>query len=216
MALTGEAGEKSARGWRAHLWHRLVELVIVFVGVYAAFKLNSYYDDRKDALRRAQLVSWLEQDTRASLADVMESQAKLEKELATFKAALAAKQAPALDVLITAGSDYDTEGKNALLSGGAFNLLSVETIQQINAVEQLMRQAIYLLRHDQQLSDQLILPHRREGWAAFYNPADGQLWPEYRWYPLFLEREIVLAKEVKPEMEKLLQLLAKEKRKRNP
>ena len=211
MVIAADRDGKARRSWWSHLASGLVELVIVFVGVYAAFELNSYYDNRQDAQRRDQLVTWLERDYRESLADFASSGAKLEQKLAAFKAAVAARQTPPLDVLFQASSDYDPQDKNALLSGGAFNLLNVETIQQINKVEQISRQAIYRLRHDQGLSDALILPHLREGWAAFYNPADGELWPEYRWYPLFLEREIALAREIKPEMEKLLRLLEGER-----
>src|SRR5207247_9713299 len=58
--------EKHSRFWRFGRW--VAELVLVFVGVYAAFWLNSYQQHLQDAQRRDQILASLEQQLREGIA----------------------------------------------------------------------------------------------------------------------------------------------------
>ena len=205
-------GDRVTRPWRTRILRRAVELVIVFVGVYAAFLLNSYYDARKEEQRRAQLVDWLIEDYSRNLADLQKDAAALRRENDSFKAEVAAGKTPAPNVLVWATSDYDPTEKTMLLGSGALNLLKVPTLRQLTEVEQLLRQSLFILRHDQQLSDALILPHLGETPSPFFDPVTKQLRPEYAWYQRFFEREIQLEQSLEPQIEKLIQLLKAEKR----
>ena len=204
-------GDRAPATWRTRILRRAVELVIVFVGVYAAFLLNSYYDERKEAQRRAQLVDWLIEDYSRMLAELRKDSVSLARENDSFKAEIAAGKTPAPNVLVWASTDYDPTEKTMLLGSGALNLLKVSTLRQLTEVEATLRQSIFILRHDQQLSDTLILPHLGETPSPFYDPMTKQLRPEYEWYQRFFEREIQLEKSLEPQIEKLIELLKAER-----
>jgi hypothetical protein len=184
------------------------------VGVYAAFLLNSYYDERKEAQRRAQLVDWLIEDYSRMLSDLRKDAASLRQENDNFKTEVAAGRTPQPNVLVWASTDYDPTEKTMLLGSGALNLLKVPTLRQLTTVEQLLRQSVFILRHDQQLSDTLILPHLGETPSPFFDPATKQLRPEYAWYQAFFEREIALEHSLEPQIEKLIEMLKGENLKR--
>jgi len=57
--------EKRSRLSRFGRW--VAELVLVFVGVYAAFWLNNYQQHRQDAERRDQILASLEQQLREGI-----------------------------------------------------------------------------------------------------------------------------------------------------
>src|SRR5207247_1467819 len=57
--------EKHSRFLRFGAW--VAELVLVFVGVYAAFWLNNYQQHRQDAERRDQILAALEQQLREGI-----------------------------------------------------------------------------------------------------------------------------------------------------
>jgi hypothetical protein len=57
--------EKRSRFSRVGRW--VAELVLVFVGVYAAFWLNSYQRHRQDAERRDQILASFEQQLREGI-----------------------------------------------------------------------------------------------------------------------------------------------------
>ena len=57
--------EKRSRLSRFGRW--VAELVLVFVGVYAAFWLNSYQQHRQDAERRDQILASFEQQLREGI-----------------------------------------------------------------------------------------------------------------------------------------------------
>ncbi|SRR6266516_3191379 len=58
--------EKRSRFSRFGRW--IAELILVFVGVYAAFWLNSYQQHLQDAERRDQILASLEQQLREGIA----------------------------------------------------------------------------------------------------------------------------------------------------
>jgi hypothetical protein len=56
--------ERPKHSWKSAIIRRLVELGIVFVGVYAAFALNNHQSHKQERQRRAQINGRL--DSRAS------------------------------------------------------------------------------------------------------------------------------------------------------
>ena len=57
-----------------------------------------------------------------------------------------------------------------MLQSGGFDLLDIETVRDIRAVEGSLRQLLEIARHDQQLSDALILPNLEKPPAVFLRP----------------------------------------------
>lgn len=166
-------------GWRLAQWAG--ELLTVFVGVYAAFTLNAYQAHRQDRQRRAQILDWAQgiySDIRVS---AVQSEAQLRKAKAENERSTAAGEMPPLHVS-TFVSDHDPSDFTSMLQSGGFGLLEIETVRDMRAVEGSIRQLLLLARHDQQLSDALLLPNLGNPPAFFYDPATRQLRPTYAWY----------------------------------
>ncbi len=72
------------------------ELVLVFVGVYAAFWLNNYQQHRQDAERRDQILASLEEQLREGIESGKINRAKQEQKAAEFRRALDAGEMPPL------------------------------------------------------------------------------------------------------------------------
>ena len=78
--------EKRSRLSRVGRW--VAELVLVFVGVYAAFWLNNYQQHRQDAERRDQILASLEQLLRDGIDSNKAAGAKEEKQATEFRRTL--------------------------------------------------------------------------------------------------------------------------------
>src|SRR5206468_5887693 len=75
--------EKRSRFSRFGRW--IAELILVFVGVYAAFWLNSYQQHLQDAERRDQILASLEQQLREGIASGKTNRANEERTAAEFQ-----------------------------------------------------------------------------------------------------------------------------------
>ena len=80
MSRTTEKRSRLSRfgGWVA-------ELILVFVGVYAAFWLSNYQQHRQDAERRDQILASLEQTLREGIESSKTATATEEREAAGFR-----------------------------------------------------------------------------------------------------------------------------------
>src|SRR6266853_2575335 len=86
--------EKHSRLSRFGRW--AAELLLVFVGVYAAFWLNNYQQRQQDADRRDQILASLEQLLREGIESNKISRAKEQQQAAEFRRALDAGEMPPL------------------------------------------------------------------------------------------------------------------------
>jgi hypothetical protein len=78
----------SARPFRIQLGHWAAELLLVFLGAYAAFWLTGYQQHRQDARRRDQILESLEHNTKQTIANSEEQGALQDKRVAEFRRAL--------------------------------------------------------------------------------------------------------------------------------
>ena len=74
----------------------LAELILVFIGVYAAFWLNNYQLHQQDAKRRDQILASIEQTLREGLKSNKINAAQQERCAAEFQHALEAGEMPSL------------------------------------------------------------------------------------------------------------------------
>src|SRR5215831_19813377 len=97
-------------GWTA-------ELLLVFVGVYAAFWLNDYQQHRQDAERRDRILASIEQTLREGIESNKSSRTKQQQQAAEFRRALDAGQMPPLRPFVFT-TDYSPGDFAALLQSG--------------------------------------------------------------------------------------------------
>ena len=93
------------------------ELVLVFIGVYAAFALNSFQQHQQEAKRRDQILAALEQKVAEELDSVRSQGGKQKQDAAEFERALDAGEMPPLRALAYA-PDYSPTAHRARVDLG--------------------------------------------------------------------------------------------------
>src|SRR4030095_4597554 len=86
--------EKRSRFRRFGRW--LAELILVFVGVYAAFWLSNYQQHQQDAERRDRILASIERTLREGIESNKVNRAEQERVATEFRRALDAGETPAL------------------------------------------------------------------------------------------------------------------------
>lgn len=174
----------------------LFEIVIIIIGVTAAFALEAARQDREEAAYReamiAALIPTLDDVVRHDSQFIHQTGAKL----ATFDAALARGEQPKLPIYREPGSErppiraWDgivATGVSRALAPDLFFELSLFYTRQESVGERYVRYA--------QMTEQQILPLGPDQ-RGTYDPATGMLKPEYAAYVDRLRDLVAVAKEL--------------------
>ncbi len=137
---------------------------MVFVGVYAAFWLNSYQQHQQDAKRRDQILASLEEQLKEGIDSTKAEGAKQDKTVSEFRRALDAGEMPALHPFAFT-SDYSASDMATLLQSGGIALLDVKTLTSLRELESVIRGGLSRMAHYERLSDELIAPLQSGGIA---------------------------------------------------
>jgi len=191
----------------------MAELVLVFLGAYAAFSLDGYQQHKEEAKRRDQILAALEENARNNIADADRGQARQKERVAEFKRALAAGEMPPVRP-INFSTDYNPNDMFALLQAGGFELLDVKTIFALREAESVIRGGLSRMAHDERLSDALIAPHLDEDISYFYDPATKQLRKRFARYPEELQAVADFFQAEKQANQTLLQQIRAEQKRR--
>jgi hypothetical protein len=187
MSQTTEKRSHFARfgGWVA-------ELVLVFVGVYAAFWLSNFQQHRQDAERRDRILASIEQELRRGIDSGKIAGAKQEQEAAKFRRALDAGEMPPLQPFVFT-TDYSPGDWATLLQSGGVQLLDVKTLMVLRELESVIRWGVSDMERYQKLSDELIIPNLDQDVSFFYDPAAKKLRRRFEIYPQALEARVKFA-----------------------
>src|SRR5438094_169078 len=206
----GQTTEKRSRFARFGRW--IAELVLVFVGVYAAFWLNSYQQHRQDAERRDQILAFIEQTLRQGIESSKINRTKeQEPEAAEFRRALNAGGMPPLRpfVFIT---DYSPSDLATMLQSGGVQLLDVQTLRALRNDESVIRWGLARMARYQKLSDEVIVPNLDKDISFFYDPATKKLRKQFEIYPEALEDTVKLANDLEHTHSELLKRIQAERK----
>ena len=132
----GETTEKRSLLSRVGRW--TAELVLVFVGVYAAFWLSNYQEHRQEAGRRDQILASFEQQLREGIESGQINRAKQERKAAEFRRALDAGEMPPLQPIVFI-TDYSPIDWATMLQSGGVQLLDVQTLMAVRNDESVIR-----------------------------------------------------------------------------
>jgi hypothetical protein len=180
----------------SHVGRWVAELILVFVGVYAAFWLNNYQQRQQDAERRDQILAFIEQQLSEGIESSKINRAKeQEPEAAEFRRALDAGEMPPLHpfVFIT---DYSPSDLATMLQSGGVQLLDVQTLRALRNDESVIRWGLQRMARYQKLSDELIVPNLGQDISFFYDPASKKLRKQFEIYPEALEATVKFAHEL--------------------
>ena len=201
--------EKRSRFARFGRW--VAELVLVFVGVYAAFWLNSYQQHQQDAERRDRILASIEQTLREGIeSSKINRVSEQEPAAAKFQRALDAGEMPPLRpfVFIT---DYSPSDLATMLQSGGVQLLDVQTLRALRNDESVIRWGLARMARYQKLSDELIVPNLDKDISFFYDPATKKLRKQLEIYPEALEDTVKLANDLERTHTELLKQIQAER-----
>jgi hypothetical protein len=165
-----------------HLGRWAAELLLVFVGVYAAFWLNNYQQHRQDANRHNQILAALENGLKGEIGNAKTEGAKQDKVLAQFRRALNAGEMPPLHSFAFT-TDYSPTDTATLLQSGGIELLDVKTLTSLRNLESVIRGGLSRMAHYEKLSDEMIAPNLDQDVSFFYDPATKKLRTRFDKYP---------------------------------
>jgi hypothetical protein len=204
-----ETTEKRSLLSRIGRW--TAELILVFVGVYAAFWLNNYQQNRQDAERRDRILGYIEQTLREGIESSKANRAKeQEPEAAEFRRALDAGEMPLLRpfVFIT---DYSPSDLATMLQSGGVQLFDVQTLKTLRNDESVIRWGLQRMGRYQKLSDELIVPNLGQDIFFFYDPATKKLRKQFEIYPQALDARVSFAHELERTHNELLKRIQAER-----
>ena len=193
-----------------HLGRWIAELILVFVGVYAAFWLNGYQQRQQDAERRDQILASLEQQLRKGIESGKINRVTQEQRAAEFQRALDAGEMPPLQpfVFIT---DYSATDWATILQSGGIQLLDVQTVMAVRNDESVIRWGLNGMARYQKLSDELIVPNLNQDISFFYDPVTRKLRKQFEIYPEALKANVQFARDLEQTHTKLLKQIQAER-----
>jgi hypothetical protein len=190
----------------------VAELVLVFIGVYAAFALNNYQQHQQNAKRHDQILEWLERLLTAGIENAKTEGAREDQKLAKFQHALQAGEMPPVDLFVFT-TDYNATDIATLLQSGGIELLDLKTLTALREFESVIRWGLSRMAHYQKLSDELIAPNFDQDISFFYDPAAKKLRKRFEIYPEALQTEVNFFHDLgKAQTELLRQIQAERKR----
>jgi hypothetical protein len=201
--------EKRSRFARFGRW--VAELVLVFVGVSAAFWLSNYQQHRQDAERRDRILASIEQLLQQGIQSGKINRAKQERRAAEFQRALDAGEMPPLQpfVFIT---DYSPGDFATMLQSGGNQLLDLETLTALRNDESVIRWGLSGMARYQKLSDELIVPNLNQDISFFYDPTTKKLRKQFEIYPEALQANVKFANDLERTHIELLKRIQAERR----
>ncbi len=188
----------------------MAELILVFVGVYAAFWLNNYQQHLQEAKRRDQILASIEQTLRDGIESGKINGAQEERQAAEFQLALDAGEMPRLHPFVFT-TDYTPIDLATLLQSGGIELLDVETLTALRNDESVIRWGLSRMAHYQKLSDELIVPNLDQDISFFYDPAAKKLRKRFEMYPEALKATVKFAHDLEKTHTELLKRIQAER-----
>src|SRR5438128_1827039 len=140
----------------AHLGGWVAELILVFVGVSAAFWLSNYQQHWQDAERRDRILASIERTLREGIESGKINRAREEREAAEFQRALDAGETPPLRPFVFT-TDYSPGDFATWLQSCGIQLLDLETLIALRNDESVIRWGLSRMERYQKLSDELIV-----------------------------------------------------------
>jgi hypothetical protein len=187
---------KPSRRTPGPLFLRLgLELVVVFIGVYAAFAMSEYEKRREASDRRSQLQTALIHEISDLTSNTRRVAQQLPPQLARFDSAVARGARPRLEPWIEPVR-VQTHMWEATLQSGALDLFDVPTVYKLSQFYNELNAGFEQLLQLRQLSETVLIPNIGRGEDEFYDPATRKLRPKYEWYPAGLKRLSNLASSI--------------------
>jgi len=194
----------------SHFGGWIAELVLVFVGVYAAFWLNNYQQRQQDAERHDRILASIERTLRDGIESNKTNRAEQQCDAAEFRRALDAGEMPPLYPFVFT-TDYSPGDFATMLQAGGIQLLDLETLTALRNDESVIRWGLSRMARYQKLSDELIVPNLDQDISFFYDPATRKLRKRFNIYPEALDARLKFANDLERTHTELLKRIRAER-----
>ncbi len=173
------------------------ELLVVFVGVYGAFALAQWEENRDRSARATQVRAALIEEIRDVQSNTHRVAVWAPQYLAQLDSALARGTA-VVPQLWLEPVNFQPHVWNATLTSGALDLFDVETFLEVSQFYNLLTAGFEQIGQLRTLSESQLLPRLGEPPSTFYQSAGTppalRFKPEYEWYPASMGRLATLAR----------------------
>jgi hypothetical protein len=158
-----------------------LELIVVFIGVYAAFALSQNEARREAVERRHQLQDALVREIKDLTSNTRRVAQQLPIDLTQFDSAVRAGGRPALQPW-TEPVRVQTHMWEATLQSGALDLFDVPTVYRLSQFYNELNAGFEQIAQLRSLSESVLLPNLERGSSEFYAQDGRSLRPKYQWY----------------------------------
>ncbi|MBD3337057.1 MAG: hypothetical protein GF355_16200 [Candidatus Eisenbacteria bacterium] len=171
-----------------------IELIIVFVGVYAAFALSEHQQQQRAQEHREQIRQALVREIESITVRTGRAAVEIPRLIAQFDSSMAAGEMPPLIPLIEP-LRVRAHLWEATLESGGLNLLDVPTLYRISEFYNSLNAGFEQQNQLRGLSERVLIPNLGKDKDEFYDPSTRRLRPKYSWYLDGLRRISRLAAE---------------------
>jgi len=197
IAETESSTKPATRGrrWIARAGRPVLELIVVFVGVYTAFALSEYRVAQEAEAHRDQIHQALIREIEQITVRTRWAAENMSGIVASYDSSIAAGAMPALQPMIEPIRVRSHMWEATLQSGG-MNLLDVPTFYRISEYYNALNAGFEQLAQLRELSETVLIPNLGRGPEEFYDPLTKTLRPKYAWYLDGLRRAADLAGDI--------------------
>jgi hypothetical protein len=171
----------ASKNWKALIADNILELAMVFIGVYAAFYLNGVQLRQEQRQRHRQFIIYLEKEAANKAKGDHDTARSLEQKRTDVVAKIDEGAMPDLEP-IDFTPLYDRADFASLLQAGGLDVLELRTVARMREVDSISRIGYATMANYQELTNQLIVLHAGEGRDYFYDPATKQLRRQFAVY----------------------------------
>jgi len=194
----------------SHFGGWVAELVLVFVGVYAAFWLNNFQQHQQDIERHDRILASIERTLRDGIESNKINRTEQEREAVEFRRVLDAGEMPPLHPFVFT-TDYSPGDFATMLQAGGLQLLDLETLTALRNDESVIRWGLSRMARYQKLSDELIVPNLDQDISFFYDQATKKLRKRFEIYPEALDARLKFANDLERTHTELLKQIQVER-----
>jgi len=198
------------RNWKALIADNLLELAMVFIGVYAAFYLNAVQLRQEQRQRHRQFIIYLEKEAANKAKSDHDTARSLEQKRTDVVARIGEGAMPDLEP-IDFTQLYDRADLASLLQAGGLDVLELRTVARMREVDAISRTGYATMSNYQELTNQLIVLHAGEGRDYFYDPGTKQLRRQFAVYLESLQAGAQFWRQLSQADDRLLAELANER-----
>jgi hypothetical protein len=184
----------SAQSPQPRLWFRLKlhqllpELLVVFVGVFAAFLLSAYQVERQKELQRQEIIQAVRLDLAAYVANGSDSNGGFVKYFSNINRAIGLQmKKQRLEQLpgVIFGDYWHLESVNMMLASGRLNDIDLTLYRSLARFNTLHQNFLKMIEGYNQYQLQYLMPHMVQ--QPFFQ-ADGRLAPGYEYIAMYPEQ----------------------------